>query len=125
MKRLKVPVAFAVPLALAAGLWLVLIYRSAGETSSSDPPLVLHALRDAMLAFPLVLAAVWLGFRVADDMLARRGDRETSGLDIAVTVAAIAVAAAGATAVTVPIRQDVLGLQSGAAVPLPLLMLRD
>jgi hypothetical protein len=125
MKRLKVPVAFAAPLALTAGLWLVLVYRSAGETGGSDPPLVLHAVRDALFAFPLVLVAVWLGHRLADNMLARRGDAETTGLAAAVTVAAIALAAAAATAVAVPIRQDVLGLQSGAALPLPLLMLRD
>jgi hypothetical protein len=125
MKRLKVPVAFAAPLALTAGLWLVLVYRSAGETGGSDPPLVLHAVRDALFAFPLVLVAVWLGHRLADNMLARRGDAETHGLAAAVTVAAIALAAAAATAVTVPISQDVLGLHSGAALPLPLLMLRD
>ena len=123
--RLKLPIGFAVPLACAAGLWLVLIYRVAGETDPNDPRFALHWLRDATLAFPVVLVAVWLALRMADGMLARRGERSPSRLSGSVTAAAIALAAAAAMAVEVPIRQNVLGLHSGAALPLPLLMLRD
>jgi len=125
MKKLKLPFALAVSLACAAGLWLVVIYGVAGETDPNDPRFALHWLRDAALALPLVFAAVWLGLRVADSMLARRGERSQSRLAGSVTAAAVGLAAAAAMAVTIPIRQDALGLHSGAALPLALLMLRD
>ena len=90
--RLKLPIGFAVPLVCSAGLWLVLIYRVAGETDPNDPRFALHWLRDATLAFPVVLAAVWVALRIADGVLERRGEWLPGRLGGSVTAAAIALA---------------------------------
>src|SRR5947209_16329933 len=125
MTRLKASIALAIPLAYAAGLWLIVIYTTAGETDGSEPPFVLHWLRDATLALPIVLVAVWFGLRVADGMLERRTDRSTGGLAGFVTAAAVAVAGAAALAVTIPIRDGLFGTHDAVALPLTLHMLRD
>jgi hypothetical protein len=125
MKRLRVLLAFSVVLAYAAGLWLVLIHKVAGESAGTEPRFVLHWLRDSTLALPFVLVAVWLGLRLADRLLERRGVGQSSGLAGAVTAAAVALAAGVAMAVGVPIRAGLLGTHEASALPLPLLTLRD
>jgi hypothetical protein len=124
-KRLRFSLVLSVSLAYAAGLWLVLIYKVAGESARTEPRFVLHWLRDSTLALPVVAVAVWLGLRLADKLLERRGVGLASGLAGAVTAAAVALAAGVAIAVGVPIRAGLLGTHEAVALPLPLLTLRD
>jgi hypothetical protein len=124
-KRLKVFLALSVSLAYAAGLWLVLIHKVAGESDRSEPGFVLHWLRDSTLALPVVLIGVWLGLRLADRLLERRAVELSGGLSGAVTAAAVALSAGAAIAVGVPIREGLLRTHEAAALPLPLLTLRD
>jgi hypothetical protein len=125
MTRVRIPLAFAVPLAYAAGLWLVLIYKVAGQSDGTQPRFVLHWLRDATLALPVVLVAVLLGLTAAGGMLERRGNRLSHGLTRAVTTAAVALAAGAAMGVALPIRNAVFGSHDAVSLPLPLHMLRD
>ena len=125
MKRLRVLLPLSFVLAYAAGLWLVLIYKVAGESAGTEPSFVLHWLRDSTLALPVLLVAVWLGLRLADRLLERRGVGSSSGLAGAVTAAAVALAAAAAMAVGTLIREGLLGKHEAAALPLPLLTFRD
>jgi hypothetical protein len=125
MTRLRASLAFAIPLAYAAGLWLVLIYTVAGQSDGTEPPFVLHWLRDSTLALPVVLAAVWLGLRTADGMLERRANHTAGTLAGAVTAAAVAIAAGAALAVTLPIRHGLFGTHDGVSLPLSVHMLRD
>ena len=56
--------AFGVPLAYGVLFWLVLQHHQAGAHEAHELPLVVHWLRDATLALPLILVAVWLGLRL-------------------------------------------------------------
>jgi len=112
-------------LAYAAGLWLVLIYKVAGQSDGTQPRFVLHWLRDSTLALPVVLVAVLLGLMAAEGMLERRGNRLSHRLSGAVTAAAVALATGAAMSVAVPIRNGLFGSHDAVALPLPLHMLRD
>jgi hypothetical protein len=125
MTRLRFPVAFAIPLAYAAGLWLLLIYKVAGQRDGTEPRFALQWLRDSTLALPVVLVAVWVGLRIADGMLERRGNRSMSALAGSVTASAVALAAGAAMAIEIPIRHGLFGSHDAVALPLPLHMLRD
>jgi hypothetical protein len=56
-------VVYGVVLTYGTGLWLVLVHHWAGAVELHEPPLAVHWLRDATLAFPAVLLAVGLVLR--------------------------------------------------------------
>src|SRR3954471_16051973 len=81
----------AVVLAYGGVFWLNLLHRAQGAHENGEPPLLLHWLRDATLALPLVFVGVWVGL-----MLCRRiVDRLSSdpGVVTGTTLVAVCVAA--------------------------------
>jgi len=57
--------ALGLVLAYGAGAWLVVLHHAEGGHEGSEPPLLLHVLRDGTLALPAVAAAAWLGAALA------------------------------------------------------------
>jgi hypothetical protein len=75
-KRSVVPLlaaALGVMLAYLGTLWLVVLHVAEGAHEQNEPPLVLHWLRDASLAIPLVVSAVVVTTMVLSRMLTKRG----------------------------------------------------
>ncbi|MBA2558603.1 MAG: multicopper oxidase domain-containing protein, partial [Propionibacteriales bacterium] len=89
--------AYAALLAYGGVAWLAWLHDSAGIPENSEPPFLLHVLRDGTMALPAVLvavvAAVWLARRIQPTAspATTRGPRLTT-LDAAVLAAAAAVA---------------------------------
>src|SRR3954447_16821171 len=96
LARPSVVAAFAIVLAYCGGLWLNVLHHAEGGVERNEPPFILHWLRDATLALPLVMIAVWVGVLLARRLLARtRCDSNVLG---AVTLAACVALLAAATA---------------------------
>jgi hypothetical protein len=119
MKRLGQAAAFAIPIAYAAGLWLTVIYAAAGE---NDGWSAMNWLRDATVALPVVLVAVWAALRLADAMVAN-GD-VAGRLAGAVTATVVAVLGGAALALGMGVAEELFGGMS-TSLPLPLHVLRD
>lgn len=64
--------ALALPLCAACVFWSLKVHTALGAHERSEPPLLLHWLRDGVLALPLVLSGVWLALLVAGRRLERR-----------------------------------------------------
>src|SRR5215218_924606 len=74
MRRLARPsavLAFAVAFAYGGGLWQTFLHHVEGGHERNEPGLLLHWLRDATLALPLVFCAVWVGVLVARRVIER------------------------------------------------------
>src|SRR4051794_29855763 len=56
-------------------LWMNVLHQAEGAHETNEPPLLVHWLRDATLALPLVVAAVWVGLLVCRRLLERAGAR--------------------------------------------------
>src|SRR3954467_6333831 len=92
LARPSVVAAFALVLAYGGGLWLNVLHVAEGGYERNEPPFVLHWLRDATLALPLVLVAVWAGVLLARRLIERSGrdSRVVSALILATSVAFLA-----------------------------------
>src|SRR4051794_24919308 len=60
-----------VVLAYGGILWINLLHRALGAHETNEPPVVVHWLRDATLALPLVAAGVWAGLLLAQHLVRR------------------------------------------------------
>jgi FtsP/CotA-like multicopper oxidase with cupredoxin domain len=116
----------AAVLAFGGGLWLTTIHRSAGGIEPGQPGFVATWLRDATLALPLVMAAVWIGLLVTRRVLQRTGSEPSIALGVALLAVVVGGFTAAVTSVLGPL-QGVLftsGL-AGQELPFALHMLRD
>lgn len=124
LERLSTAAAFAVPLAFGVGLWLVVLHHAEGGRERGEPSLLLHWLRDATLAVPAAIAAVWLATLLADRLLAAEPAlprRWRIGV-----VGALAGAAASITlAAGSPLHGWLFGAQEAHTLPLYAHMARD
>ena len=75
-----------------------------GGYERSEPPLLLHWLRDSTLSLPLVFTFVWLGLVATRHLVERRGQAQCGpGLAVLTCAAVSALAASFATAIGVPL----------------------
>src|SRR4051795_12643652 len=125
LARPSVVAAFALVLAYGGGLWLKVLHIAEGGYERHEPPLLLHWLRDATLALPLVLVAVWAGVLLARRLIERTGC--SSRLAAAMTLGAcVALMAAAAGALGGPAHAAVFGATHGGhELALPMHLLRD
>ena len=65
--------AFLLSLAIAfgGGLWLTTVHHAHGGITAGQPSFVTHWLRDATLALPVVMLAVWVGVLLTRRVLSR------------------------------------------------------
>ena len=93
LRRLARPsavLAFTLVLAYGGGFWETLLHHVEGGHERNEPSLVLHWLRDATLALPLVFCAVWLGVLVARRLIERHGAERSRVVSAAVLAATVA-----------------------------------
>ncbi len=89
--------AFLLALAIAygGGLWLTAVHHAEGGVEAGQPGFVAHWLRDATLALPVVMVAVWAGLLVTRRVLSR-SNAEPS---VAIGASLLAMVVGGLTAV--------------------------
>src|SRR4051812_12606289 len=125
LARPSVVAAFALVLAYGGGLWLNVLHIAEGGYERNEPPLVLHWLRDATLALPLVLVAVWAGVLMGRRLIERSGctSRTVSALTLG---ACVALMASVAGALGGPAHAAVFGATHGGhELSLPVHLVRD
>src|SRR4051795_2191501 len=125
LARPSVVAAFALVLAYGGGLWLKVLHVAEGGYERNEPPLGLHWLRDATLALPLVLVAVWAGVLMARRLIERSGcnSRLVSALTLG---ACVALLSAVAGALGGPAHAAVFGATHGGhELSLPVHLVRD
>src|SRR3954464_4879900 len=125
LARPSVVAAFALVLAYGGGLWLNVLHVAEGGYERNEPPLVLHWLRAATVALPLVLVAVWAGVLMGRRLIERSGC--TSRLVSALTLGAcVALMASVAGAFGGPAHAAIFGATHGGhELSLPMHLLRD
>src|SRR3954470_22673304 len=125
LARPSVVAAFALVLAYGGGPRLNVLHVAEGGYERNEPPLVLHWLRDATLALPLVLVAVWAGVLMGRRLIERSGctSRTVSALTLG---ACVALLAAVAGALGGPAHAAIFGATHGGhELSLPMHLLRD
>src|ERR1700755_745966 len=90
LARPSAVLAFALALAYGGGFWETLLHHVEGGHERNEPSLVLHWLRDATLALPLVFCAVWVGVLVARRLIERSGAERAPVTAAAVLAATVA-----------------------------------
>src|SRR4051794_25847583 len=93
LRRLARPsavLAFTLALAYGGGFWQTLLHHLEGGHERNEPALVLHWLRDATLALPLVFCAVWAGVLIARRLIERHGAERSPVVSAAVLAASVA-----------------------------------
>ena len=123
--RPLVALLLAVALAYGGGAWLAKVHLS-GSVEPDQAGFVATWLRDATLAFPVVMVAVWIGLLVTRRVL----DRTGAQVPRPVAVALLAVVVGGLTAVVTsvfgPLHQVLFATgHAGHELPFALHMLRD
>ncbi|HEY3019268.1 MAG TPA: hypothetical protein VGJ32_03705, partial [Solirubrobacteraceae bacterium] len=101
--------AFAVVLTYASGLALVALHAAEGARESGAPPLLVHWLRDATLALPLVFTAVWAGVLLARRLLERNLEPPSDRLAAAVLAVVVADVASLAVSLAHPAHEGLFG----------------
>src|SRR3954451_9582557 len=93
LRRLARPsavLAFTLALAYGGGFWETLLHHVEGGHERNEPSLVLHWLRDATLALPLVFCAVWVGVLIARRLIERNGAERSPVTSASVLAASVA-----------------------------------
>lgn len=110
--RLRLAALYALALAYGGTYWVITLHALEGAHEQNEPPALLHWLRDATLALPLVFlfacAALWLARR-----LATRSETAWAG---AALPALLAGAASLAAAVGSPIHSALFGAHHDASL---------
>jgi FtsP/CotA-like multicopper oxidase with cupredoxin domain len=114
LARPSAVLAFAAAIAYGGGLWLTFLHHVEGGHERNEPPFVLHWLRDATLALPLICVAVWVGIVLARKLIARAGATDGPvGLCVAVTGTVVALAATLAVGASSPAHGGLYGAEHG------------
>ncbi|HUR84868.1 MAG TPA: multicopper oxidase domain-containing protein [Solirubrobacteraceae bacterium] len=122
LARPSAVMAFAIAIAYGGGLWLTFLHHVEGGHERNEPPFVLHWLRDATLALPLIFMGVWVGVVLARKLIARAGATDGPvALCAAVLAAVVALTATIAVGATGPAHGNLFGAQHGGH-ELPFLM---
>ncbi len=89
--------AFLLSLAIAygGGLWLATVHHAEGGVEAGQPGFLVHWLRDATLALPVVMVAVWVGLLVTRRVLSRAA----AGPSVAIGASLLAMVVGGLAAV--------------------------
>src|SRR3954447_1043261 len=74
-----VAVVLAFVMAYGGIAWLNVLHRAQGVHEVSEPGPLVHWLRDATLALPIVLAGVWIGLLLVRRLRARLGGETRGG----------------------------------------------
>src|SRR3954451_2954388 len=93
LRRLARPsavLAFTLAPAYGGRVWETLLPHVEGGHERNEPSLVLHWLRDATLALPLVFCAVWVGVLIARRLIERNGAERSPVTSAAVLAASVA-----------------------------------
>ena len=110
------------PLCAGVVAWLQALHAAVGTTEHAEPPFVLHWARDAALALPLVLLAVWAALAA----VARARPRLRPDQEATLTVVGSAAVASCVLAVGSPAHALLFSAHEGAAqAPLALHIARD
>ncbi len=116
----------AVALAYGGGLWLTAVHRSSGVVEPGRPGFVATWLRDATLALPLVMAAVWIGLLVTRRVLQRAGSEPSISLGVTLLAVVVGGLTAAVTSILGPLHHAFFTTgHAGHDLPFALHMLRD
>ena len=116
----------AVALAFGGGLWLTAIHRSGGGLEPGQAGFVSTWLRDATLALPVVMAAVWIGVLTTRRVLQRTGSEPSLALGATLLAVVVGGLTALATSVFGPLHHVLFATgHAGHDLPFALHMLRD
>ena len=108
--------AFLLTIAFAygVGMWMQVMHAVEGGYERSEPPLLLHWLRDSTLSLPLVFTFVWLGLVATRHLVERRGQAQCGpGLAVLTCAAVSAIAVSLATAIGVPLHAGLFSAHHG------------
>ena len=121
-------VAWLLTVALAYGgvLWMNVLHRAQGAHENNEPSLLVHWLRDATLALPIVFVAVWAGMLLCRRLLERAGARPGPVAGTLLLAASVAAATSAVLGLSNPLHGLAFGHHHLAAeLPWPLHMGRD
>src|SRR6185295_11778065 len=120
-------VAWVLTVVLAYGgvLWMNVLHLAQGAHETNEPPLLLHWLRDATLALPLIFVAVWVGLLLCRRILDRTGE-PGAVVGTALTAALVAAVTSAVLGLSNPLHGLAFGHHHlGAELPWALHMGRD
>ena len=121
-------ISLSLALAYGGGFWLHLLHEAEGATEVNAPAGPIHWLRDSTLMLPLVIAAVWIGLRLAQRLVRSSGADTSRTLVGATVVAVVALVTSIAEALACPIHNIAFGAShhhGGVEMPLATHMLYD
>jgi len=114
LARPSAVMAFSLAIAYGGGLWLTFMHHVEGAHERNEPPFVLHWLRDATLALPLICAGVWIGIVLARKLIARAGVTDGPvALCAAVLAAVVALTTTLAVGASGPAHGNLFGAEHG------------
>ncbi|MEY2534078.1 MAG: hypothetical protein QOF29_1988, partial [bacterium] len=117
LRRLARPtavLAFTLALGYGGGFWQTLLHHLSGGHERNEPSLVLHWLRDATLALPLVFCAVWVGVLVARRLIERHRVDRSPVLSAAVLAAVVAWVTSIVVGLASPLHNSLFSASHGA-----------
>src|SRR3954470_9775271 len=120
LRRLARPsavLAFTIALAYGGGLWQTLLHHAEGGHERNEPSLLVHWLRDATLALPLVFCAVWAGVLIARRLIERHGAERSPVTCAAVLAAAVAWVASTVVGLASPLHNTLFSATHGGHEP--------
>jgi FtsP/CotA-like multicopper oxidase with cupredoxin domain len=121
-------VAIVMTLVLAYGgiLWMNVLHRAEGVHELNEPGWLVHWLRDATLALPIVLAGVWAGLLLCRRLVTRLGGEPGRVCGTALVAVICAATASAAVGLANPLHATAFGHHHAVAdLPWPLHMARD
>ncbi|MEA2226738.1 MAG: hypothetical protein QOF04_368, partial [Solirubrobacteraceae bacterium] len=116
LRRLARPtavLAFTLALGYGGGFWQTLLHHLSGGHERHEPSLVVHWLRDATLALPLVFCAVWVGVLVARRLIERHGVDRSPVMSAAVLAAVVAWLTSIAVGLASPLHNTLFSASHG------------
>jgi hypothetical protein len=107
--------AFLLSLALAygGGLWLTTVHHVEGGTEAGQPGFVAHWLRDATLALPVVMLAVWVGLLITRRVLSRSAAEPSLAVGAALLAMVVGGLTAAGTSVFGPLHRVLFAAEHG------------
>ena len=98
-------------IAYGGGLWLTTVHHVEGGVEAGDPGFVAHWLRDATLALPVVMIAVWAGVLLTRRVLSRSAAEPSVAIGASLLAMVVGGLAAVATSVFGPLHAVLFSAQ--------------